>query len=116
MEIEGKSFTVVKVLPETGTVDDDRVFANLHTVQALLGTGEQISAIEIMGCCSEISDGLLGKLRNVLPDTRITTIGQIVSTQIGNQQNDEQNIVGFSDHHSFCWQHLHWQLHLGQCE
>jgi putative ABC transport system permease protein len=82
LAIEGKTFTIVKVLSETGTVDDDRVFANLHTVQTLLGTGEQISAIEIMGCCSEISDGLLGKLRNVLPDTRITTIGQIVSTQI----------------------------------
>ncbi len=52
-----KEFTVAKLLPETGTVDDDRVFANLHSVQALLGTGEQISAIEIMGCCSEISDG-----------------------------------------------------------
>jgi len=82
LTIEGKEFTIVKVLPETGTIDDDRVFANLHTVQALLGTGEQISAIEIMGCCSEISDGLLSKLRNVLPDTRITTISQIVSTQI----------------------------------
>lgn len=82
LTIEGKSFTVVQVLPETGTVDDDRVFANLHTVQALLGTGEQISAIEIMGCCKEIADGLLGKLRNVLPDTHITTIGQIASTQI----------------------------------
>jgi len=82
LTIDGKAFTIVKVLPETGTVDDDRVFANLHTVQALLGTGEQISAIEIMGCCSAISEGLLGKLRNILPDTRITTIGQIVSTQI----------------------------------
>jgi putative ABC transport system permease protein len=51
-------------------------------VQELLGTGAQISALEIMGCCSAISDGLLGKLRNILPDTRITTIGQIVSTQI----------------------------------
>jgi putative ABC transport system permease protein len=82
LTIENKAFTIVKVLPETGTVDDDRVFANLHTVQTLLGTGEQISAIEIMGCCAAISDGLLGKLRNILPDTRITTIGQIVSTQI----------------------------------
>lgn len=80
--IENRPFTIVKVLPETGTVDDDRVFANLHTVQNLLGIGEQISAIEIMGCCAAISDGLLGKLRNILPDTRITTIGQIVSTQI----------------------------------
>ena len=73
-------------MPETGTIDDDRVFANLHTVQTLLGTGEQISAIEIMGCCSAISDGLLSKLRNILPDTRITTIGQIVSTQIENNK------------------------------
>ncbi len=86
LTIMDKEFTVAKLLPETGTVDDDRVFANLHTVQALLGTGEQISAIEIMGCCSAISEGLLGKLRNVLPDTRITTIGQIVSTQIENNK------------------------------
>jgi putative ABC transport system permease protein len=35
-----------------------------------------------MGCCNAISDGLLSKLRNILPDTRITTINQIVSTQI----------------------------------
>ncbi|MCK9156614.1 MAG: ABC transporter permease [Paludibacteraceae bacterium] len=82
LTITTEKFTVVRILPETGTVDDDRVFANLHSVQALLGTGEQISAIEIMGCCRAISDGLLGKLRNILPDTRITTIGQIVSTQI----------------------------------
>jgi putative ABC transport system permease protein len=80
--IEGRAFRVSKVLPETGTIDDDRLYAHLHEVQALLGTGPQISAIEIMGCCSAISDGLLGKLRNILPDTRITTIGQIVNTQI----------------------------------
>jgi putative ABC transport system permease protein len=84
--IENQIFNIAKVLPETGTIDDDRVFANLHTVQALLGTGSQISAIEIMGCCSAISDGLLGKLRNILPDTRITTIGQIVSTQIASNK------------------------------
>ena len=75
-------FTVAKVLTETGTIDDDRIFAHLQTVQDLLKTGEQISAIEIMGCCNAISDGLLGKLRNILPDTKVTTIGQIVSTQI----------------------------------
>ena len=86
LTVENRTFNITKVLPETGTVDDDRVFANLHEVQALLGTGEQISAIEIMGCCSEISDGLLGKMRNILPDTRITTIGQIVSTQIETNQ------------------------------
>jgi putative ABC transport system permease protein len=81
-KIMDRDFKVVKVLQETGTIDDDRIFANLHSVQRLLGTGEQVSAIEIMGCCNEISGSLLSKLRNILPDTRITTIGQIVSTQI----------------------------------
>jgi len=82
VDLEGETFTVSHVLPETGTIDDNRVFAHLHTVQNLLGIGPQISNIEIIGCCSEISDGLLGKLRNILPDTRIVTIGHIVNTQI----------------------------------
>ncbi len=84
--IEGSTFAVARVIPETGTIDDSRVYAHLHVVQQLLGTGQQVSAIEIMGCCSAISDGLLGKLRNILPDTRITTINQIVSTQIRTNQ------------------------------
>lgn len=82
LTIEGQPFTVTHILPETGTADDDRVFAHLHMVQKLLGVGSQVSVIEIMGCCSAISDGLLGKLRNILPDTRINTIGNIVNTQI----------------------------------
>ncbi len=82
LALEGKSFTIAKILPETGTIDDNRVYAHLHVVQNLLGIKGQVSAIEVMGCCSAISDGLLGKMRNILPDTRITTIGQIVNTQI----------------------------------
>jgi len=73
---------VSTILSETGTIDDDRIFVHLHTAQEILGIPDQISAIEIMGCCNAISDGLLSKLRNILPDTKITTIGQIVSTQI----------------------------------
>ena len=84
--ILGKELNVVKILPETGTVDDDRIFANLLDVQQLLGIENQVSAIEIMGCCNAISEGLLGQLRNILPDTRVTTIGQIVATQIETNQ------------------------------
>ena len=86
LDILGTELTVAKILPETGTVDDDRVFAHLNTVQTIVGIPDQVSAIEIMGCCNAISDGLLGKLRNILPDTRITTINQIVSTQIETNQ------------------------------
>ncbi len=86
VNIVGKEFKVVKILSETGTVDDDRIFANLKDVQTLLKLENQVSAIEIMGCCNAISQGLLGQLRNILPDTRVTTIGQIVSTQIETNQ------------------------------
>ena len=86
ISIMGKEFKVVKILSETGTVDDDRIFANLKDVQVLLKLENQVSAIEIMGCCNAISEGLLGQLRNILPDTRVTTIGQIVSTQIETNQ------------------------------
>ncbi|MBR9975603.1 MAG: ABC transporter permease [Bacteroidetes bacterium] len=82
VSIGDEQFKVTKVLPETGTVDDGRIFAHINSVQRISGLDGQLSAIEIMGCCNAISDGLLGKLRNILPDTRITTIGQIVSTQI----------------------------------
>lgn len=82
LKIQDKEFIVAKLLDETGTVDDDRIFVNLKAAQDIFGIPDQISAIEIMGCCNAISDGLLGKLRNILPDTRITTINQIVSTQI----------------------------------
>ena len=86
INILGREFNVDKILPETGTVDDDRIFINLREAQQLLKIEDQVSAIEIMGCCNAISDGLLGKLRNILPDTRVTTIGQIVSTQIETNQ------------------------------
>ncbi len=93
VEIKGSELIVVKILPETGTVDDDRIFVHLHTVQKLLGIKDQISAIEIMGCCNAISAGLLVKLRNILPDTRVSTIGQIVATQI--RTNQLMNRVSF---------------------
>jgi len=86
VNVSGTELSVGKVLSETGTVDDDRIFAHLHTVQNILGIKDQVSSIEIMGCCNAISDGLLGKLRNILPDTRVTSIGQIVSTQIKTNQ------------------------------
>ncbi len=80
--VEGSPFEVIDILDSTGTVDDDRLFVHLHEMQSLLDIGSNISAIEVMGCCSEVSGGMLSKLRNVLPDTRVTSISQIVSTQV----------------------------------
>ena len=73
---------------------------HLHGMQDLLGIGRQVSAIEVMGCCNEISEGLLSKLRNVLPDTRVTGIAQIVSTQI--ETNQLMNRLSWGSSPSCC--------------
>jgi len=95
LKIQNKEFTVAKLLMETGTVDDDRIFINLKAAQDIFGIPEQISAIEIMGCCNAISEGLLSKLRNILPDTRVTTLNQIVSTQIETNKTMKKTSVIF---------------------
>lgn len=82
INIKRKDLTVCKVLPQTGTVDDSRIFAHLHTVQDMYGKGRVLSAIEIVGCCKEISKGLISGLNKALPDARVVTVSQIASTQL----------------------------------
>lgn len=78
----GRPFKVIALLPPTGTVDDSRAFAHLHTVQQLAGKGAVLNAIEIVGCCDQISKGLVRKINRLLPDAKVATITQIVDTQI----------------------------------
>lgn len=82
LEFLGKAFSVTAVLPATGTVDDSRVFAHLHGVQKLAGKGSVLNAIEIVGCCDQISKGLVQKINQLLPEAKVVTITQIVDTQI----------------------------------
>ena len=77
----GEPFSVIAVLPETGTVDDSRIFAHLHTVQRLSGKGEVVNCIEIVGCCKEIAAGLVDGVNKLLPDAKVVTVKQVVATQ-----------------------------------
>jgi putative ABC transport system permease protein len=81
LRLLGEKFTVLAVLPATGTVDDGRVFAHLHTVQDLSGKGEVLNVIEVVGCCKQIAAGLVEKLSETLPETRVVTIAQVIKTQ-----------------------------------
>ncbi len=81
-----KPFKVAAILPQTGTVDDSRIFAHLHTVQGLANKGEVVNAIEVIGCCDQVMKGLISKLNALLPDTQIVTIAQIMDTQIKTNQ------------------------------
>jgi putative ABC transport system permease protein len=81
LNLMGKDFSVVAVLPETGTVDDSRIFAHLHTVQEMSNKDAVVSCIEIVGCCKEISAGLVDNVNKLLPDAKVVTVTQVVATQ-----------------------------------
>jgi len=83
VKLLGQSFDVLAILPRTGTVDDSRIFAHLHKVQELAGTGEVVNAIEVMGCCEDAAGDLVPELRKLLPDAKVVTISQVVQTQVG---------------------------------
>lgn len=82
INVSGKTFKVLSALPMTGTIDDSRIFVNLKTAQAMTGNIGRISAIEVVGCCQEISKGLIQEINKMLPDAKVITITQIVDTQI----------------------------------
>jgi putative ABC transport system permease protein len=78
----GEEFEVLALLPPTGTVDDSRIFAHLHTVQRLAKTGNVVNAIEVMACCDQAAGDLVAQLRDLLPDAKVVTIAQVVETQV----------------------------------
>ena len=78
----GQPFRVQGIMPATGTVDDSRIFAHLHTVQRLAKTGEAVNVIEIMACCEDAAGTLVAELRSLFPNAKILTIAQVVDTQV----------------------------------
>lgn len=81
--LQDENFTVIGVLPTTGTVDDGRVFAHLHSVQRLWEKDLTCNAIEIVGCCEDAAGNLVPQLKELLPEAKVVTISQVVETQVG---------------------------------
>lgn len=84
--LRGRNFTVIGILPPTGTIDDSRIFIHLHTAQEMAGADAVVNAIEIVGCCDAGATALVDDLNALLPEARVVTIGQVVSTQMSTNQ------------------------------
>jgi putative ABC transport system permease protein len=81
LTVSEREFNVAAILPLTGSVDDSRLFAHLHTVQEMTGQKAVVGVIEVIGCCDKIYEGLVEKINKLLPDAKVITIGQVVATQ-----------------------------------
>jgi putative ABC transport system permease protein len=95
VDLLGTRFTVLAILPPTGTVDDARVFAHLHTVQRLAERGEVVNVIEVVGCCKQIAGGLVEQLTELLPEAKVVTITQVVQTQVAVNRLMARLALGF---------------------
>ena len=77
LEISGKSFIVAKILSETGSSDDIRIYTTLNEVQEMVDKKGEINEIKALNCLCLTSDEvnpieiLRNQLNKVLPDTKV---------------------------------------------
>lgn len=82
IDILGKSFAVAKVLSETGSDEDIRIYAHLRDVQSLLGMEGRINEIKALECVcytpgKEPLVTLREELEKVLPEARVIQVRSI---------------------------------------
>ncbi len=74
IDILGKKFTVARLLKESGSKDDIRIYGHLHDIQEVLGLPGRINEIEALSC--RCFGDRLASIRQdiaaVLPDTHVT--------------------------------------------
>lgn len=79
--VKGKIFDIAKVLPEKGTIDDIGVYADLQTVQKLLGRGRVINTIEIISDPMADTQNTVREIEILLPAAKVTTKTKLARTQ-----------------------------------
>ena len=91
IEVMGKSFTIERVLKETGSEDDVRLYAQLHDVQELLGQPGRINEIKALDCICLIPNidpvaVLRQQLETILPEARLFHVRNIASARENQRQ------------------------------
>lgn len=80
VEVLGRTLRVARVLPEQGSVDDIRIYAHLHEVQAMLGKPGRINEIEALQCLCDDKytlDAIRADVRTALPGVEVTELRSI---------------------------------------
>jgi len=93
--LEGRPFSVARVLAESGTEEDIRVFTSLEDAQALLGLPDQINEIKAIDClCLTADQDPLTQLRKVLeqalPEGRVLQLRSLADARAKQRQMTER--------------------------
>jgi putative ABC transport system permease protein len=83
VHINGSPMPVTGIIDSTGSQDDHLLFAALATVQGILGKQGQISMVEVAALCNACPVGeMVRQIADVLPDTRVMAIQQVVKGRL----------------------------------
>lgn len=95
VSLGGKSFAVEKVLTESGTEDDIRVYGHLADIQSILNLPGRINEIQAIDCLCVTSDqDPLGQMRTalakLLPDTQVLHVRALADARARQRQMAEK--------------------------
>ncbi|MGE3309666.1 MAG: ABC transporter permease [Limisphaerales bacterium] len=95
LTLGGQSFTVERVLSESGTDDDIRVYGQLADIQAVLGLPGRINEIQAVDClCLTADKDPLSQLKSalaaMLPDTRVLHVRALADARARQRQMAEK--------------------------
>lgn len=83
LQVNDESYTVVGLLAKTGSQDDKLLIAPLSVAQVVLGKQGQVSMIEIAALCHDCPvEDIVNQLQQVLPDTSVQAVQQVVKTRM----------------------------------
>ena len=79
LTVDTRPLRVSGQLTETGSQDDDLVFTDVATAQALLGKQGRISMVEVAALCKDCPiEEMVRQITNALPSARVMAIQQVV--------------------------------------
>jgi len=77
--VGGRRFTLVGIIKETGSQDDDLLIADLRVAQHLLHKPGKASLVELAALCSNCLIGkIVPQVSGILPGAKVTAMQQIV--------------------------------------
>lgn len=97
IRIKDRNFTVAGILDETGSQEDQVVFADLKTSQTLLNQEGKLSLIEISALCSTCPiEQIVSQISKELPSARVSAVKQAVQSKMNILSQFTSFAVGIS--------------------
>lgn len=95
--IQGSLLTVQGVLEQTGSQDDQMIFAPLLTAQKLLGKEGRISMAEVAALCSGCPiEEMVAQISGALPGANVMAIKQVVQSRMNALEHFQNLAYGLS--------------------